>query len=340
MRIAIVGCGGIGGVIAGVMAAKGHPVTCVTGRKTSAHILKDKGISIKGKLGDFHVQVNAYSSLAETSNKFDIVVLGVKSNVLRSLFTAARERVCNNGFILTLQNGIEILSIVQEFPDARIVCGAVSYNSIMAQYGEYLVTCNGGISVGTLKNTSSEDLFLFKALLEPRIKIDTTDTPEALLWSKLILVCGITGLGGISGLLAGELLKHKVARRLFYTIVTEGTSVTDELGISLEGIGKTINPKRFGNHKAGYPLFIRFLLLRIAGSRYRNLKSNITHSLERGRKTEIGFINGAVVKSGKELGIDTPLNAGVVRMVREIEQGKRSMGMHNLYELYDLYNLR
>jgi 2-dehydropantoate 2-reductase len=53
-------------------------------------------------------------------------------------------------------------------------------------------------------------------------------------------------------------------------------------------------------------------------------------SLERGRKTEIDYLNGYICARGRQHGIPTPINDAVVKMVKEIESGQRKMTPENL----------
>jgi 2-dehydropantoate 2-reductase len=55
-------------------------------------------------------------------------------------------------------------------------------------------------------------------------------------------------------------------------------------------------------------------------------------SLERGNKTEIDFLNGYIVQKGLELGVQTPVNSKIVQMIKEIEKGKRKIGLVNFEE--------
>lgn len=334
MKIAVVGCGGIGGVMAGVMAQKRQSITCVTGRDESARILNERGIHIRGKMGEMEAGVSAHRALKEGLGPFDVIIIAVKSNQLRQVFEDAKDYLCESGFISTVQNGIEMLDLGGEFPDVKLIAGAVGFNSIMIDYGHYFVTSRGSITVGVLGRGTEDDVFILKSLFEPAIKVKTTGKLDGVLWSKLLIVCGVTGLGGAAGLRVGHLLRHRVSRRLFYAIVTEGASVARQLGISLERFGGAINPERFGNHDRGFPLFLRYILLKILGMKYRNLKSNIHHSIERDRPTEVYYINGALVREGARLGIDTPVNRELVRVIEEIERHERRMSMENLLEIW------
>lgn len=332
MRIAVIGCGGIGGVVAGILGSQGSDVLCVDVDKETVRRINESGITLQGKKGKVIARVRAVCSLDEVGGTFDIIVITVKSMVLRAVFEHGKDFLSADGFILTLQNGIEILEIVNHFPKVKTIAGAVGYNSQMHEAGVYFVTTQGGITIGNLTTGSDEDLLRLKKIFKPGIKVDNNRNITGVLWSKLLIVCGVTGLGGCAGLRLGALLRSKIARQLFYRVVTEGVSITKKLNIQLEKFGG-VSPEKFGNHKEGYPLFLRYLFLKIIGIKRQNIKANIQQDIERGNRTEVDFLNGAVVKAGMALGIDTPVNREIVRVVKEIENGNRKMGIKNLRDI-------
>jgi ketopantoate reductase len=119
-------------------------------------------------------------------------------------------------------------------------------------------------------------------------------------------------------------------------MATEGSLLAEKFDIKLTKLCGAINPEKFGNHQRGYSRPLRWLLLKFAGTKYRNLKSNIQVDLERGNKTEVDYINGAIVREGDRVGFDTPVNRMVVKMVKEIEAGRRVMGPENLFEIWNV----
>jgi 2-dehydropantoate 2-reductase len=71
---------------------------------------------------------------------------------------------------------------------------------------------------------------------------------------------------------------------------------------------------------------------------YGDLKPSMLQDFERGRQTEIDFINGYVVQLGKRLGVATPINAAITDMVHLIEQGKTQPDPARLDELLQVAN--
>jgi len=75
------------------------------------------------------------------------------------------------------------------------------------------------------------------------------------------------------------------------------------------------------------------VVMRFLGRRYRDLRSSSLQSLERGRKTEVDYLNGHVVRAAEARGMDAPLNRTLVRLIHEIEDGQRPLSPDNLGEL-------
>jgi 2-dehydropantoate 2-reductase len=333
MKIAVVGCGGIGGVVCAVLASKGADVICIEANEEYAEKINQRGVKLEGKKGPFNEKIKAYAGFSSGLGKLDVIVIAVKSSALRSVFATAKDYLSDNGFILTLQNGLEIINIIKDYPSERVVGGAVEYNSIMRDYGDYLVTANGGVVIGCLQGVPFESLQGVKSIFGKKIKISITENIVGVLWSKLLIVCGVTGLGGISSLRTGKLLHNRVARKLFYKSAIEGREVAERSGVQLEPFSG-IRPDKFADSEESYPLIIRWLFLMIAGIKRRNLVSNIQLDLERGSKTEVDWLNGAVVRAGEKYGIETPVNREIVKMVKEIEGHKREMSPGNLREIW------
>ena len=77
----------------------------------------------------------------------------------------------------------------------------------------------------------------------------------------------------------------------------------------------------------------RAVLLLAVGLKFRRLKSSMLQSIERGRRSEIDYMNGYVAERGREKGVPTPVNAAIAALVREVEAGTRPMSPDNLANL-------
>lgn len=116
-------------------------------------------------------------------------------------------------------------------------------------------------------------------------------------------------------------------------IANEVVTIADHLGISLEKVGG-FNVRNFShNGSSGIGPWKKHQILKFIGRKRYHLKPTGLKSLEKGNASEIEFINGYIVDKGKELGIETPLNEKIVRLVKEIEAGNRNITPDNLLKL-------
>lgn len=65
----------------------------------------------------------------------------------------------------------------------------------------------------------------------------------------------------------------------------------------------------------------------------RRIRSSSLQSLERGRRTEVDYLNGYICRQGQRHGVPTPVNDAVVAMIHAIEDGRRPVAMANLADL-------
>ena len=72
---------------------------------------------------------------------------------------------------------------------------------------------------------------------------------------------------------------------------------------------------------------------RLIGFNHRKIKSSSLQSIERGRRTEIDFLNGYICDRGRDLNVSTPVNDAVRAMVLEIEEGIRKISLDNINAL-------
>ncbi|MHA2370064.1 MAG: ketopantoate reductase family protein [Candidatus Hodarchaeales archaeon] len=154
------------------------------------------------------------------------------------------------------------------------------------------------------------------------------------LFAKLTINACITGVGALCGLTFGEMLGSERTRRLFMGIATEAVAIASRLGIKFESI-RGFDIQRIALTAADSEASVaeKHSMLEMMGQIIKDGKSSSLQSLERGRKTEIEFLNGYLAKKGKEVGVETPINSAVTRLVKEIEVGERQIAPENLLEL-------
>ena len=334
-RILLEGIGGIGGVVAAQMIRTGLSPTLVTGNPEITEAINRTGLDLTTPGDEFIVPARAFTSLSELPSgaRFDAVYLLMKAN---GVVDAARESLpllAKDGYVVTFQNGIVEDSVARVVGPERVVSAVIGWGGEMRAAGVYEKTSGGKTFVGELDGTLSSRVMDLGLTLKSSAEVILFPNIRGVLWSKLAINSMITTMGALTGQRLGEMLAGARARSIFLAIYREVIDTARALGVSLESVAT--KPELFYLSRDANFLTKGFkhILMGLVGFKYRNVKSSSLQSLERGRKTEIDFLNGYVVRKAKEAGVDAPVNESVILLVKEIETGKRVIDPKNLAEI-------
>jgi 2-dehydropantoate 2-reductase len=123
------------------------------------------------------------------------------------------------------------------------------------------------------------------------------------IWDKLLVNVATGALSGITRLAYGELYRVPEVKAVALAAVAEAMAVAKAAGIAIE---YTTPEQPWINAGAGLPA---------------EFKASILQSIDKGSRTEVDVINGAVVAWGQRLGVPTPVNATLVGCIKGIERG-------------------
>ncbi|TNF24877.1 MAG: 2-dehydropantoate 2-reductase [Deltaproteobacteria bacterium] len=329
-RIAVIGAGAIGGVTAVFLAEAGHPVQIVTKHASVATLAREEGLRVRGVRGEHRAKLRAVATVGELEGPLDIVLLATKSTEVLAVARECLPLLADDGVMLTMQNGITEHAVAEIVGAHRVAACVVVWGATMVEPGTLEMTSEGEFVLGVLEGDRGR-LAPIASLLSAVVPTRVADNLMGERYSKLIINACITTLGGVCGLLLGEMLARRPARELFIAVMREAMAVADAMGIHVEkGGGGKLDFYRFVAGDGLLARFRRHAIIRLVGFKYRRLKSSTLQSLERKKPTEIDFINGYIVATGEKHGVPTPVNAALVRMVKEIEAGTRPIAYENL----------
>ncbi len=340
MKITIVGCGAIGGVISGGIIE--HNPVVVSKNNEILNAIKKNGLKVKLPDGKESITwPEIFSSIEKTKMRFDVVFVCTKANSVFDVVTDFVGFLTERGFFVTFQNGIVEGKLKDVLPQGKLVGAIVGFGATMHAPGVVEMTSKGEIVIGELDGKVTERVQVLKSILNNVIETRITTNIWGAKYSKLLINACITTMGAVSGLTLGKMLSYPQFRAIFRRILYEGVEVAKRKGIKLEKISgvsihKLAASQREVENKLCLSKYYKDFIIKIIGRKYRNLKSSSLQSLERGRKTEVDFINGIIVKYGREVGFATPVNERIVSIVHEIEGGKRDISIENLRELISL----
>jgi 2-dehydropantoate 2-reductase len=333
-NILVVGAGAIGGIIAAMLKKAGHNVTVLVRQASLAEKIRVEGIHVRGVLGEYTVPVDAFPSPSDLKAEYDYILLTTKANDVVDALRSLQSQVKEGTRVVSLQNGICEDALAGVLGRDKVIGCVVGWGATLHGDADPEITSGGEFVIGTLDGKVDEPVEVLQQVLTSILPAEVSQNIYGNKYSKLIINSCITTLGALTGMLLGEMLKKKIARRLFISIITEAMAVARSMNLKVEVYAGKINWGKFVAWKGWIGSIRRHILIRIIGLKYRKLKSSSLQSLERGLPTEIDYLNGYIVAKGKEHGIPTPVNEKIVGMIKEIEAGKRRINPLNMLVVY------
>lgn len=332
-KIVVVGVGAVGGISAALLAQAGYQVEVVCKYPELAEKIKTKGIRVFGVEGELFVTLPAVAAIPGLKGEKDIVLLATKAG---DMLAAAKELIPflkKDSAVVSMQNGICEEALSEIVGRERTIGCVVGWGATMHKPGELEMTSPGDFIIGSLDNKVDDRLTSLKRILDSVVPAAISRNIMGDLYAKLIINSCITTLGALCGLYLGRMLAIKKVRTIFIEIMAEAVAAAKAHGIKVEVFAGKLDYYRFLEGKGFLANFKRHLFIRVIGFKYRRLKSSSLQSLERGKPTEIDYLNGYITKLAKQKNVPVPVNEKLVKMVKEIEAGKREISIDNFDEL-------
>ncbi|MCK9378050.1 MAG: 2-dehydropantoate 2-reductase [Syntrophobacterales bacterium] len=308
MRYLVMGAGALGSVFGGLLQQHGHTVAFI-GRGAHFEQITTRGLALDGIWGEF--QVGPVAPLSASAAEFDVILLCVKSFDTQEACRRVRGLLAPRGLIVSVQNGLGNLEIIaREFGPARTIGARVIFGAQIIRPGLARVTVYAEpVLVGAMApDFSHPSLDRLAADLNaagiPTLKVDNILTH---LWGKVLYNCALNPLGAILGAPYGSLGDNLHTRELMRLIIEEIYRVAGARGVLLAP----------AEAAAYFKFFMEKLVPATAGHR-----PSMWQDLQAGRRTEIDALNGAICRYGQEVGMPTPYNDAISRLVRFLEPGQ------------------
>ncbi len=127
LRVAVLGPGGVGALLAGLLAGSGAMVICLAGAETAAEI-RQRGVQVEsGRFGNFTVAVRAAERLTE---RVDVCLVTVKATQLNAALERLGADLMGGVLVVPLLNGVEHVALLRErYPHAVVVAATIRVES-------------------------------------------------------------------------------------------------------------------------------------------------------------------------------------------------------------------
>jgi 2-dehydropantoate 2-reductase len=307
MRIAVLATGAVGGYFGARLAAAGHDVFFIA-RGANRDAIRSRGLKVESVLGDLLLEsVNVTDDPAEIG-PVDIVLFAVK---LWDTELAARQALPLIGpqtRVIPLQNGIDgperiasILSTDVVVPGSAYIATVLSSPGVVTHTSPF-----ARMVVGRSDGKPDAPLKAFAdAAAAAGIDITLSDTIDRERWQKFVFLVGLSGVTASTRMPLGPILRDTDTRALFHDLMREVVFLARARGVAL--------PEDFADDR-----------LRFGEGSPPTFKASMLHDLERGNRLELDWLSGYVVKLGRELGVTTPANEAVYKVLKLHRMGAGS----------------
>jgi 2-dehydropantoate 2-reductase len=298
--VVIVGAGAMGCLFAARLAEAGARVTLVDVDRPRLDAIGRDGITIEDDLGTRTVPVAA-GTAAEVRDAPDLVLLFTKGLHSAAAVASVAHLTEPETYALTLQNGIGNADILAEtFAPERVLLGVTALPSNLD--GPTAISSHGAgyIALGplrpdTLAGAEAAAQLLRRGQFDVRVDAEI----EVAVWEKVAFNAALNPLGAITGLTNGE-VDHPEGRRIALAVVAETVATAAARGIVID----EARIRQQVDH---------------ALANHRDHRASMLQDRLAGRQTEIGSINGAIVRAAERSGVATPVTAVLADLMRLID---------------------
>jgi 2-dehydropantoate 2-reductase len=290
--VAVVGPGGVGGLLGAVLTRAGHRVVYVA-RPDTAAALNAAGLTVRSaQFGEFHVPAQAVPQLA---GPVDLCLVAVKATGLEPALASVPAEALGDGLVLPLLNGVDHMAELRgRYPAAQVVAGAIRVESTRVATGRIEHTTPfSWIEVASATAPRERVDALAGQLRQAGLDVTVRDDETALLWDKLAFLAPLALVTTYADAPTG-VVRDKWRADL-EAVIGEVTAVARAAGAPVPA---TAILGMFDRVPAG-------------------MKSSMQRDAEANRPSELDAIGGAVLRAARRLGVETPVTA---RLVAELKK--------------------
>ena len=344
-RIAIFGCGALGGYVGGYLTRAGHDVTMIDPWSEHVAMMQDPGIRLEGltEPENFQIKTNATltSDLVSPGEvaPFDIIFISVKSFDTEDAIKTMAPYLADEGFVVSLQNGInedKISAVVGQDRTIGCIASTIAVSLPAAGHIKRMVKLGGAahtvFRVGEIDGKVSERVTAVADMLSV---IDSAMVTENLMgerWSKLATNALRNPIAAARDQGSNQNDRDPHVRSLAIRIAAEAIQVAEAEGaklVKIAGVEPELLLAAGTGDQAAYDAVTEKFFAAME-RRSDTQRPSMAQDVNKGRMTEIDQLNGFIVERAKKHGIATPVNEAVIAVIKRIEAGEISPSPDNL----------
>jgi 2-dehydropantoate 2-reductase len=281
LRVAVLGPGGVGGLVGTLLARQGHAVTCLAGAETAGHIERHGLRLVSDRYGEVTAPAHGAELLTEP---VDVCLVTPKATRLEEALERVPATTLGDAVVVPLLNGLEHMALLrQRYPAARVVAGAIRV--VASRTGPGVVRHEGTLAAVQLAPGAER---LADALAGAGLDVAVRPDEVGLLWDKLAFLAPVA--------------------LLTTTLDAPLGAVREQLGDELRALVEEVAAvARAEGAQADAAATLAFMETVPAG-----MTSSLQRDTAAGHETELEAIGGAVLRAAARHGVDVPVTTRVV----------------------------
>lgn len=305
MRVCVVGCGAVGSLFAANLACLDDvEVWAYDVSRPHVDAINARGLRLVGA-GDVLGWPRATADAAELP-PCDFGIVATKAMHTEAAI-AASAHAFSEGAVASVQNGVGNEETIARYVP-RVIRGTTFPAGRILEPGIVQWDVRGDTTLGPFepKPASMEEVQrLAEACTRAGMPTHAVADARPAQWRKVIFNAATNPIGALTGLTHGRVCERPDLRALVSALVDEGKAVAAAQGIVLDA-----DPEELIDHAARPEVAF-------------DHKASMLQDVEARRPTEIDFLNGGIARVGRELGVATPMNDTVTRLVKALEDSWR-----------------
>ena len=311
--IGVAGAGGIGCFVGGMYAAAGRRVALLA-RPRVIEEIEANGLRLTSFDGfEQRIASNQLTLSQDPSILGDtgVVLVTVKSADTAEIADIIAQHAPADAVIVSLQNGVGNVSVLrQRLPGRRVLAGMVPFNVIAPGEGRFDRATSGDIVI------EQDDAGTANRLSVPGLKMRPSSDIAGVQWGKLLVNLN-NALNALADLPLRQQLAQRAWRRLFADQMAEALAVIRAEGI--KPVSSTPVPAGLTPHLLRLPDPVFAMLLGSTMKIDPEARSSMWEDLQRGRRTEIDYLQGLITEIADRRGLQAPLSRRVVALIKSAE---------------------
>jgi 2-dehydropantoate 2-reductase len=305
MKIAIFGSGGVGGYFGGRLAAAGEDVTFLA-RGAHLNALQQGGLHIDSPLGNVDLPKVQASDRPQAIGPVDVVLFTVKLYDVDASAATLAPLIGPETVVITMQNGVDAMDMVAKHVGEHHVAGGAAYIvAVIDKPGHIRHTTAQQLVFGERDGRRSDRLVAFEeAGTRAGFQAKASTDVVADLWTKFVRLATWSGMTTVTRSPMGVVRDTPETFAMMIAAIDEVIAVGRAKGVNL-------------------PADLMDSTLAMIKNFPASSKSSMLEDIERGRRVELPWLSGAVVRIGREVGVPTPIHQFITTILAPFVNGPK-----------------